>query len=341
MTQYNDLYMRCNLSDTGSVPRSGVLSSSPDIIPYGTTPVTDPGTFFTNNHSQDVGQSLTANQQNYIYTRAYNYATGPQTGSIYLYYSPASLLLYPSLWSENGLTTSQGVDHVTVSAASANQIVVSNDPFTWVPQLISNDHYCMISRVSTNLNPSPVPQTGDINEFANWISTSGGWAWRNVSIVANGSPTFTQTINYTQGATAGILQFVLQCQNVPVGAQVAFSCGTPGPNPLINLPPTTVTNGSSFVIGMVSNIPANFVSNISYSYWANGNPPPPGFQITLIAYYYIPPTQKALLKFARPMAYYGCHDENTHGIAQAFGNNKSVSIGPTPAIVVGSHATKM
>jgi hypothetical protein len=85
--------------DSGTVPRAGTLCASPDIIPYGTVPVNDPVTFFTNNYSQDVGQVLTANQQNYIYARAYNYATGPQSGSIFLYYSPAALLLYPSMWS--------------------------------------------------------------------------------------------------------------------------------------------------------------------------------------------------------------------------------------------------
>lgn len=341
MVQYNDLYMRCNLSDSGSVPRSGTLSASPDIIPYGTSPVADPVTEFTNNYSKDVGKNLTANQQNFIYTRAYNYAAGPAAGDIYLYYSPAALLLYPSLWSENTLLTSQGADHVTVSASSANQIVVSNDPFTWVPQQISNDHYCMVARVSTEANPNPVPQTGDINDFAHWISTNGGWAWRNVTVVTAGAPTFTRTMNYTQGDLAGTMQFVLQCQNVPVGAKVGFSCGTPGPTPLINLPPTTVTNGSSFVIGMVSNVPANFISNISYSYWANGNNPPPGFQISLMVTYYVPPKQTALLKLARPMAYYGCHDENTLGVEHAFGSNyKSVSIGPTPVILVGSDTTK-
>ncbi len=340
MAQYNDLYMRCSLSDTGNIPRSGTLCTSPDIIPYGTSVVNDPVTFFTNNYSQDVGRDLIANAQNYIYTRAYNYATGPETGNISLYYSPASLLLYPDLWSQNGLKTSQGVDHVTVSATAPNQIVVSNDPFTWIPQQIVNDHYCMVSRIATAKNPCPIPNVGAITDFANWISTNGGWAWRNVAVVPTGSPTFTKTINYTQGQQAGTLQFVLQCQHVPVGSKVAFSCGTPGTNPPINLPPTTVTNGESFVIGMVSNVPANFVSNISYSYWANGNPPP-GFSITLIAYYYVPPTEKALMQFARPMAFYGCHDENTHGVHETFGVNSKVSIGPTPAIVVGSHTTKM
>jgi hypothetical protein len=339
MGQYTDLFMRCNLNDNGSIPRSGTLCTSPDIIPYGVVPVSDPVTSFTANYSEDVGQALIANQQNFIYTRAINHADGAANGNIYLYYSPAALLLYPSLWSNNGLKTSQGVDHVPVSATNANQIAVATDPFTWIPQQIVNDHYCMVARLATQSNPCPIPSDGDINDFANWISNNGGWTWRNVTVVDAGAPTWTQTLNYTQGATAGTMNFLIKCTNVPVGGKVALSCGTPGPSPLISIPPTPVTNGASFIIGLASNIPANFVSNIAYSYWANGNPQP-GFKIELQVVYIVPSTQKALSKIARPLAVFGSHEGNTQGMAQALGKSGKVSIGPTPAIMVGSHTTK-
>jgi hypothetical protein len=285
MTMYDDLFFRTNLSDEGTIPSPGLAYTSPDIIPYGLSPVSDPQDFFTRNYNADVGQDLITKASNYIYLRAKNLAVGAQQGLASLYYSPASLLLYPSQWQSNQLKTSDNLTQVAVSAPSANAIAVTTNPFVWTPSAIGGgDHYCLISRVSTSQHDNPIPATGGISDFTQFILDNPGFGWRNVALTDANSPTFTTSVQFSQGNEAGQMYFLLDCRNVPAGASVAFSAGTPGPTPLISLQKTTVPqNNGSWTVGMQSLVPANYATQISYSYWANGTTPLPGFSLTLRA----------------------------------------------------------
>ena len=325
--QWDDILIRDSLSDTGKYPTSGTLSHSPDIIPFGTSPIQDPTTLIDATHwEKDLGKNLTANATNYLYVRGENLANKAQTGNMYLYYSKASLLLYPNQWATNGLKTSAGADHVPVSAAAIGDKVVTNDPFTWIPQMISGDHYCLVSRVSTPDHPAIIPHTGDIQSFSKFISDNPDFAWRNVAVVDSGAPTWTTTVEYNQGTQASEMHFLITCKNVPVGAGVAFSSGTPGPNPVVNLPMTNVTDDQSFIAGMVSSVPANWNTNISYSYFAHGTTPKKGFSITMNAVYIVPPDNELFERAAT---------------AEELGlpENLAAAIGPQKGIIVGSHTT--
>ena len=337
---YNDLYMRVNLNDQGLIPRTGPLSCSPDIIPYGTAPVSDPTTFFTNNFSQDVGKDVFGGQLNYFYVRGKNLAPAAAEGQISLYYSKASLLLWPNLWSKNGLKTSGGNDKVAVSAKANGDIFVAKDPFTWIPDPPPpGDHYCMISRVMTNSHPNPIPNPGSIKDFAEWISGTPGFAWRNINVVQTNIPTFTDIMYYEQGDTEGEVTFLLRCTNVPKGASIALTCGTPGPEPLINVPQTTVGNPESFVVGITCTVPAGFKSNITYSYWANGTNPPPGWKLECEAVYIINSSDKALYRLAKHVAEFGLHDYNTISAKSSWMRPTVKSAGPKKGIRVGNCST--
>lgn len=334
MSVYTDLFLRANLQDTGSIPATGTPSSSPDIIPYGTAPVNDPGKFFSDNYGSDVGQNLLANAQNYIYVRSKNLGTVAEAGTVSLYYAKASLLLYPSLWQNNILQTSNGLTAVPISAPKANGIAVTTNPFTWQPQMISGDHYCMIGQIVTPNNPNPIPPTGGIQDFAAWITNNRGMGWRNVAIVDNGSPTFVQSVQYDQGNLSGAMSVLITCTNVPVGASVAFSAGTPGPVPLVNLPPTQVTNAGSFVVGVSTNIPANWSSELTYSYWGNGTTPLPGWSIAM-SVIYIVPSDNPLFELGLTLEELGLDgEEHLRSL------NESLGIGPKRGILVGGHKTQ-
>ncbi len=330
--QWSDMYIRDYIDDTGLYPTAGVLSHSPDIIPYGTAPVQDPSTFISDaNWSKDLGKDLVANIANYIYVRGQNLANKAQQGKIYLYYSKASLLLYPNLWQNNQIKTSDQSDFVDVSASAVGKKFVTQNPFVWAPEMISGDHYCLVARVATVDNPANIPQTGNIQDFAAFISNNPNFGWRNVAVVDAGSPTWTQTVEYKQGTKGGKMRFTLVCQKVPVGAEVSFSCGTPGPNPIINLPRTQVTNSTSFIVGISSDVPANFDSYISYSYWSNGHAPLPGFSIEMQVSYLVT-TDNLLYSSALPMrALDVVHPSERELLA---------AIGPTKEVLVGSHMSK-
>lgn len=284
MGNYNDIYMRAYLGDPGNVPRSTSypLSASPDLVPYGTQPATDVNSLLTDTSWNQVYNSpLVINQSNYLYMRAQNLGTAQTTGQFSLYYSPASLLLWPSEWQQNQLQTAGGEPTQSVSIAPGARGVTPS-AFVWNPAAPpSGDHYCLVGMVSTPDHPATVPSDGDIQNFASWIANNGSFAWHNVSTTNAGSPTWTKTINYDQGTVASDILFQIVCTNVALNSKVAFSCGQAGPTPPINLPPTTVTNSASFIAGVLSSVPANFQADISYSYWSNGNPPASGFSITI------------------------------------------------------------
>jgi hypothetical protein len=295
MTTYNDLFFRTNFSDSGQLPSPPPAYTSPDIIPSGLTPNSDPAGFFTNNYGSDPGQALINNANNYVYLRTKDLAPKAQQGSVSLYYAPASLLLYPSQWANNALRTSDNADHVIVSASGQNAIAVANNPFIFNPPSLSpGDHFCLISRVVTEEHPNPIPPTGSVSSLTEFVINNPGFGWRNVSVTSVGSPTFNTPVKYSQGDESGPMLFVLTCSNVPDGAQVAFSAGTPGPSPLISIPKSTVQNSPdpqtgvpTFKVGILCEVPRGYETNITYSYWANGTQPQQGFDINLSVHHFV------------------------------------------------------
>jgi len=56
--------------------------------------------------TKDIGVNTVANATNYIYVRGKNLKTDKQDGEIALYYTKASLIMYPSIWIHNQLKNS-------------------------------------------------------------------------------------------------------------------------------------------------------------------------------------------------------------------------------------------
>lgn len=267
MGSYNGIFMRSVLNQTNSVPRPGAQSSSPDLIPYGIRPESDPKTLFGNNYNTDYGKSLEAGQTNYIYLRGKNYSDKKIDCSgdsrPHLFWSKASLLSYPNKWTEVVTTPSRNPISLV---AEAGAIGVGSEPFIWAPENIYNDHYCMIAQVPSPGYDNTIPLTLQISDFAGWVAKSGGIAWRNV--VVNNASDIVLTdakLYYEQGEDGCNIQFTVICTNVPVGTTISFSAGAPGPVPAIFLEPTTVSTSPSFITGVVCNIPPNYVSDIYFN----------------------------------------------------------------------------
>lgn len=286
--QYESILLRANLEDKGIIPRAGKVDLSPDVIPFSLDPVEQPQHFFSVNYGQDPGKDLLQNACNYIYLRGKNLGFGTQQGKLYLYYAPLNLLLWPSQWAKNQLKTAADRDYAQVSVDEM-QLAVTPDPFVWIPQPFpSGTNPCLIGRVVTDKHPNPIPGDGQITNFTKWVSGNGGIGWRRVNIQDEGAPDFTKRLNFDMGDQAGQIMFSLTCTNAPVGSEAKFSCGTPGPSPLIDTPRTKVTNDSNFIFGITCDVPAGFQSNIYYSYWLNGHSPLPGFRLTLRAAFIVP-----------------------------------------------------
>ena len=284
MAKYEDLFIRSTLSDTNTIPRIGSQSRSPDIIPYGMAPVENPQTFFSSNYNSDVGQDLVSNSRNYLYMRAKNYLAGANSGEFSLYYAPSNVILYPAQWRNNILKTSDGQTKVPVSVAGEGDIAVTNNPFTWVPNIPgSGYHYCLIGVIDTSRHPNPIPNITAISNMAEWVANNGGIGWRNVAVTTKGAATFTTEVPYEQGDEPYQVFFSIECQNTPVGSEVSFSAGTPTGGKPIYLPRTTVTRSDTFNVGMDTYVNAGFETNISYSWWANNTTAPGNMSIAIKA----------------------------------------------------------
>ncbi|WP_374628798.1 hypothetical protein [Pannonibacter indicus] len=290
MTQYDGILLRQNLQDQGLMPRTGGWTASPDIIMAGTQPTQDPQAVFSTaaSYGTDPTQPVVQNATNYVYLRGKNLNAAAQTGTARVFYAPQSLFLYPVQWLNNSILTSRGSATSDLGSLAPNAIGVTTDPFVWVPTNIS-EHTCLVGFISTPEYPfesqKPPNAVTSMNDLAAWIGKTGGTGWHNVQFTSAGAPTFTNSTVYPPSTTAATVQFAVTCVSCPVGSQVSFSCGTPLPDgTYINLPPTTVTKPTQIGFTVTYQVPAGWTSPISYSYYANGNPPVDGnFSVSMSA----------------------------------------------------------
>lgn len=288
MAQYTSVLLRQNLSDQGDIPRTGGWTATPDLIAAGTAPITDPqGTYgAAASYATDPTQPVVENAPNYFYLRGKNLGSNATTADARAYFAPQSLFLYPVQWLQNEMQTSRGATVSPIASIEPNAIGVTTDPFCWVPPT-TDQHYCLIGIISTPAVPfstqQPPAAVSSLNDLATWIGQTGGAGWHNVQW-SSSSATFTNSTVYPASSTAAKVQLSLTCIGLPVGSQVSFSCGTPLPDgTVVNLPPTTVSTSGKIGFFLPIDVPANWTSPISYTYYANGGTPLPTFSLSMSA----------------------------------------------------------
>lgn len=312
---YDDLYVRDNLSNAGGVPQTGAPSQSPDILPMGTLPLQDPSSL-AESWLSDPGKAPEVNQHNYVYVRAKNFALGPAQGETSLFWAPASLILWPEQWLDNGLQTEEGADTVALEASEPAQVAVGGNPFVWKPSLPpSQDHYCLVSMTSTAAHPERVSQRfSTMDELATFIHTRPGFGWRNVTVVA-GNPPQVEVQLLLAIKDAVRLYVTVTGEQLPSGSEVQLACADPGPQPQLSMPRTKLPATPDF-IGILSSVPAEFSAPLTLSYWTGGTPAPPGSSLSLQAFY--------VVDAEHPLATHAQHHENPE-------------TGPLLGVPVGSH----
>ncbi len=290
MAQYSGILLRQNLSDQGVMPRSGGWTASPDIIMAGTQPIQKPEEVFSAaaSYAADQTQPVVKNASNYIYLRGKNLDAAAQAGTARVFAAPSSLFLYPQQWLQDPILTQRGADSSDMGSVAANAIGVTTDPFVWTPHDTS-EHTCLVGFISTPDIPfesqKPPNAVTSLDDLAAWIGKTGGTGWHNVQFTSAGAPTFTNSTTYPGSSTAAYVQFTITCTSCPIGSEVSFSCGTPLPDgTYINLPKTTITKESQIGFILKYQIPADWSSPISYSYYANGKDPVDGnFSVSMSA----------------------------------------------------------
>lgn len=295
---YDDVVVRDNISDFGQTPVSGNLTASPDIVPNGTKLLTDINVL-RNDWFKDIGKDILKNAYNNIYMRGINLSSQKKKVRFSLYYSEASLLLYPSLWKDKPLKNAEGKSYIEVEVDSG-EIAVTPGIFSWKPEAIAeNDHYCLIGRVETDEHPNPIPDVEKIDDFAKFIATHPGFSWRNVTIVDAGAPTFSQAIPYMQGTQPGEMHFHLSWNKNLRGAMVSLNCDSELPQPLIQIPQQEITQDYG-IFGVISKVPENLKGNIIFNYWNNNRKSTEEWEIKL-SVFYIVEDESPLSKYTIPI----------------------------------------
>ncbi len=284
---YDDLYMRDNLSNAGGLPQSGSPSQSPDIVSVGTLPLSNPQATLVEGWRSDPGKSVIAEQLNYLYVRAKNFALGASPGQTSLYWAPASLILWPEQWIANRLTTETGANTVALDASAPAEVVYGENPFTWTPTPPSSgDHYCLVAHTATPTHPSTLPSSfATMDELANFIHSNPGIGWRNVATVVSDTPDIEVSVKL-EVRDAVQLYVLLIASQLPPGSEVQFTCGAVGPEPPLVLARTALTNPSQ-TIGILSSVPANFAADVTVAFWKEGHAVPRGATLTLQALYVV------------------------------------------------------
>jgi hypothetical protein len=228
MSTYSGLLLRDNFQDSGIIPSTGDLWTSPDIIPYGSN-VLSPSDAVSTYNGPDIGQPVVTNQNNNIYVRSKNITSAAMAGNANLYYADASLFLYPTTWQPVNVPVFNNAFVTTSPPLSApipvGEIALVQSPFT-LGGIPPNAHYCFICVVNNNNVPFPVKQSFDSNAaFYLWVRGSGNVAYRNI-ILNIGS--LANVVSYTtfgnDNPISSKMIFSVVGTNVPAGTTWAASC---------------------------------------------------------------------------------------------------------------------
>jgi hypothetical protein len=259
MSDYKDILIRASLTDDGTLPRTGNIDLSPDLIPSGTTPVKNPVTYFIGNYGKNVSKTVEAEQLNYIYVRSKSLVDGVVEGDIYLYFAKDEELQDPNNWIGNVLKTQSGKEFVSVVGQSKGNILVGGDPFVWTTPDPGGSNYSLIGVVVPS---GETPDFSGVTDFG-----------RNKITIHTPPPPPTPKLrwqtsfNYTQAVAQDQMNFTLKCSNIPTGCMISFMAkkiSGGDPSPAIVLDKTKVTDPNASY-GITSSVPGDYKGVITFA----------------------------------------------------------------------------
>ncbi|NEP18363.1 MAG: S8 family serine peptidase [Leptolyngbya sp. SIO4C1] len=178
-----DVYLRDNVGDDGSVPTSGGISASPDII-VRPVAIANPGSAFGEGsgveNSTNLGFQAEAGQDNFLYVRMKNRGGADAVNvTARVFWSEVSTLVTPDMWNEIGTTA-------PVNVPQGDTLVVTPE-LTWpAAEIPGTGHYCFVGILNHAQDPAPaIPVETDWDGFRSFIRNQNNVTWRNFNVVDN------------------------------------------------------------------------------------------------------------------------------------------------------------
>jgi|GEM_PF-3023557 len=290
-SQYEGILIRASLSDTGALPRTGTVSCSPDVIPFGEQAASNPSKVFITNWDKDLGVALTAEKQNFVYVRGIETScTDFIQKDCYVFYSKDSEIDDPQNWIGNQLATQSGAQKVLLTAQNESK-VVTTDPFIWTPPNPTDGE--TYSLIAVLVDEGDFPSFDGVNgDWETYVDNNGNVGWNKVTIKAVVPPPtpplrWSTTFDYSQ-VTTQTVSFTLLATNIPKGSALSLSSvadddSTGTPSVPIKINSTRVSTSPSFTVGIDSKVPDGYKAKITFNLYADS--PPEGSNVQFTASY--------------------------------------------------------
>lgn len=176
-----DVYLRDAVGDTGVIPWSGSISTSPDVIVRPST-VTDPqltyGEGSGTENSATLGYEAESGQDNFIYVRVRNRGGAPAANVVAtVYWSEVATLVAPSTWHLIG--------SVMLPLVPIGDVLTVSPALVWPRAGIpGTGHYCFVATLQHPNDPAPpTPGPLDWSAFYDMIRAHNNVTWRNFNVV--------------------------------------------------------------------------------------------------------------------------------------------------------------
>jgi hypothetical protein len=321
-TDWNDLFVRTDLSETSPSSRVGGLSS-PDIIPWGTQPV-NPSTFTTDasykNYVSTTG--FLSGQPNYIYLRARNSSsTTDAVGEASLVLTNPAMVLWPGGDGWTTLLTDKGkkaspLKSGSGTAVAPNAIAVTEDPFVYVPS--DSGHRCLVTWLSTKAHPvtQPPPKITDGQALVKFLKDNPNYAHHNLDIAPNTTGAYSFRAPLSTGTEVGDWACGFHFKNCK-GFVLAFSSSQPMPNgQYLKMDPFVVQNNDDLTVLVRDlKLEQNWNIDINCTVQTN-NLEPPGWGVEFVSELVVNAyNDPELMAFATPLyADFGLDMDNVRAL---------------------------
>jgi hypothetical protein len=290
--QWQNLYMRVNLADTGSYPRRP-LQTSPDVIDWGTKPAEDPAELITEKAwAQYEGGRVVPEEANHLYVRGRNLsAKAVRDAEVRLYCAPPSLIPWPATpdrkgWADHPLKTGEGEATQLVSVRAMDLWVA---PEAFVLDAPSDEGHSLVGWVSSPTARNKIPDTENVLELAEYLREHPDTAMFHLQPPPQRpepGAAWETALNYYQGAVGLELLFEVKVVHGRRGDTVELGSTTPAgdqPSPPISATWPIQLDDETFYFR--SHIPSGWNAQLTLRYGPNEADPgiPAGLAVEITA----------------------------------------------------------